>query len=53
MRMLDVEGVEMMATRCTMFEFLRDSANLPRWADAFDARCCRKLVSVRRQAAVV
>jgi hypothetical protein len=35
MRMFDVQGVEIVAPRRKVFEFLRDPANLPRWAQAF------------------
>ena len=35
MRMFDVQGVEILATRRKVFEFLREPANLPRWARAF------------------
>ena len=35
MRMFDVQGIEIMATRRKVFEFLREPGNLPRWAHAF------------------
>ena len=35
MRMFDVQGVEITASRRKVFEFLREPANLPRWAHAF------------------
>ena len=35
MRMYDVQGVEIMAPRQKVFEFVRESGNLPRWAHAF------------------
>ena len=35
MRMFDVQGIEITAPRRRVFEFLRDPANLPRWAHAF------------------
>ena len=35
MRTFDVQGIEIKAPRRTVFEFLRDPANLPRWAKAF------------------
>ena len=35
MRMFDVQGVEIVATRATVFEFLRKPGNLPQWAHAF------------------
>src|SRR5688572_31376125 len=35
MRMFDVQGVEITAPRRKVFEFLREPANLPRWAHAF------------------
>jgi hypothetical protein len=35
MRMFDVQGIEIMAPCRKVFEFLREPANLPRWADAF------------------
>jgi hypothetical protein len=37
MRMFDVQGIEIMATRRKVFEFLRQAGNLPRWAHAFVA----------------
>jgi hypothetical protein len=33
--MFDVQGVEIMAPRHKVFEFLREPRNLPRWAHAF------------------
>jgi uncharacterized protein YndB with AHSA1/START domain len=35
MRMFDVQGIEIMAPRERVFEFLRKPSNLPRWAHAF------------------
>ena len=35
MRMFDVQGVEITASSRKVFEFLREPANLPRWAHAF------------------
>jgi hypothetical protein len=35
MRMFDVQGVEIVAPRQKVFEFLRVPSNLPRWAHAF------------------
>ena len=35
MRMFDVQGIEIMAPTHKVFEFLREPANLPRWAHAF------------------
>ena len=35
MRMFDVQGIEIMAPRHKVFEFLREPANLPRWTHAF------------------
>lgn len=35
MRMFDVQGIEITAPRQKVFEFVRDPANLPRWAHAF------------------
>ena len=35
MRMFDVQGIEIMASRAKVFEFLREPGNLPRWAHAF------------------
>jgi uncharacterized protein YndB with AHSA1/START domain len=35
MRMFDVQGIEITAPRRKVFEFLRETANLPRWAHAF------------------
>src|SRR2546422_10159324 len=35
MRMFDVQGVEIDATRAKVFEFLREPGNLPQWALAF------------------
>jgi hypothetical protein len=37
MRMFDVQGIEIMAPRRNVFEFLREPANLPRWAHAFES----------------
>lgn len=35
MRMFDVQGIEIAAPARKVFEFLREPANLPRWAHAF------------------
>jgi hypothetical protein len=35
MRMFDVQGIEIMASPETVFQFLREPGNLPRWAHAF------------------
>lgn len=35
MKMFDVQGIEIMASPGRVFEFLREPANLPRWAHAF------------------
>ena len=35
MRMFDIQGIEIRAPRRTVFEFLREPGNLPRWAHAF------------------
>jgi hypothetical protein len=35
MRMFDVQGIEIVATRAKVFEFLREPSNLPQWAHAF------------------
>jgi hypothetical protein len=35
MRMFDVQAVEIRAPRSTVFEFLKEPANLPEWAHAF------------------
>ena len=35
MRMFDVQGIEIAAPHFKVFEYLRDPANLPRWAHAF------------------
>src|SRR5262245_32799179 len=35
MRMFDVQGIEIMAPRDKVFEFLREPGNLPKWAQAF------------------
>jgi hypothetical protein len=35
MRLFDVQGIEIMAQRRTVFEFLKKPANLPLWAHAF------------------
>jgi uncharacterized protein YndB with AHSA1/START domain len=37
MRLFDVQGIEIRATRATVFEFLRNPRNLPQWAHAFTA----------------
>jgi hypothetical protein len=37
MRLFDVQGIEIMAQRRTVFEFLKEPANLPLWARAFVA----------------
>jgi hypothetical protein len=37
MRMFDVQGIEIMATRRKVFEFLREPGIFPRWAHAFVA----------------
>ncbi len=37
MRMFDVQGIEIQAPRSKVFEFLRQPANLPRWAHAFQS----------------
>lgn len=37
MRMFDVQAIEIRADRDRVFEFVRDPANLPRWAHAFKA----------------
>src|SRR5229473_2478598 len=37
MRMFDVQGIEIMAPRGTVFDFLRHPNNLPRWAHAFSS----------------
>lgn len=37
MRMFDVQGIEIAAPARQVFEFLREPANLPRWAHAFVA----------------
>jgi hypothetical protein len=34
MRTFDVQGIEILATRKQVFEFLREPANLPKWAHA-------------------
>src|SRR4029079_14458055 len=34
-RMFDVQGIEIVAPRAKVFEFLREPGNLPRWAHAF------------------
>ena len=33
--MFDVQGIEIMAPRHKVFEFLREPGNLPQWAHAF------------------
>jgi hypothetical protein len=35
MRMFDVQGIEIVAQRARVFEFLQDPGNLPQWAHAF------------------
>jgi hypothetical protein len=35
MRMFDVQGIEIVAPRHKVFEFVREPGNLPRWAHAF------------------
>jgi hypothetical protein len=35
MRMFDVQGIEIVAPRAKVFEFLREPRNLPQWAHAF------------------
>jgi uncharacterized protein YndB with AHSA1/START domain len=35
MRMFDIQAVEIAVPRQTVFEFVRDPANLPKWAHAF------------------
>src|SRR5262245_28495058 len=35
MRTFDVQGVEIHASRASVFEFVRDPRNLPRWTHAF------------------
>ena len=35
MRMFDVQGIEILATRAKVFEFVRKPGNLPQWAHAF------------------
>ncbi|HEX9640934.1 MAG TPA: SRPBCC family protein [Candidatus Krumholzibacteria bacterium] len=35
MRMFDVQGIEIVAPRHRVFEFLREPGNLPRWTHAF------------------
>ena len=37
MRMFDVQGIEINASRGRVFDFLRDPRNLPRWAHAFES----------------
>jgi hypothetical protein len=37
MRMFDVQGIEILAPRRKVFEFVREPANLPRWTRAFVA----------------
>ena len=37
MRMFDVQGIEIRAPRARVFEFIRNPANLPRWARAFSS----------------
>ena len=35
MRLFDVQGIEIGAPRARVFEFIRNPANLPQWAQAF------------------
>ena len=35
MRMFDVQGIEILAPSPTVFDFVKEPANLPRWAHAF------------------
>jgi len=35
MRMFDVQGIEIVAARAKVFEFLKEPGNLPQWAHAF------------------
>jgi hypothetical protein len=35
MRMFDVQGIEINASRGRVFDFLREPSNLPKWAHAF------------------
>jgi hypothetical protein len=37
MRLFDVQGIEIHASRDRLFDFLRDPRNLPRWAHAFSS----------------
>src|SRR5713226_7061109 len=37
MRLFEVQGIEIRADRDTVFEFVSDPRNLPRWARAFEA----------------
>jgi uncharacterized protein YndB with AHSA1/START domain len=37
MRLFDVQGIEIQAPRTRVFEFIRNPANLPRWARAFQS----------------
>ena len=37
MRMFDVQGIEIVATRAKVFEFLKEPGNLPQWAHAFES----------------
>ena len=37
MRTFDVQGIEIMASRQKVFDFLREPANLPQWAHAFES----------------
>jgi hypothetical protein len=37
MKMFDVQGTEIMATRDQVFEFVREPRNLPQWAEAFES----------------
>jgi hypothetical protein len=35
MQLFDVQGIEIVASRVKVFEFLKQPANLPHWAHAF------------------
>jgi len=35
--MFDVQGIEIVATRAKVFEFLKEPGNLPQWAHAFES----------------
>ncbi len=37
MRLFDVQGIEIRASRERLFDFIRDPRNLPRWAHAFQS----------------